>query len=255
VIDYIEVLAPAAASASSACPDDTHITGGGFLAIPASGSAHAIQPIDSADANSDPDDGFSASVQFAGNAYVGLYTYGLCSEARIRYPTVTAPAQQHSVSKATARCPGSTHVTGGGGSVSGAVASAFINSSYPVDGGDGDRLPDDGWRVRVYNSGDFAQTLTVAALCRRRPVSYSAAKTTLGPGVQASVKPKCAQGSHVLGGGGELNRLVTEGRLRAVYPNDTGDPDKVPDDGFVITGENQIAVSTYKRLTGYAICG
>ena len=81
--------------------------------------------------------------------------------ARKRVPPGTARS-------ATARCPRARHVSGGGGALSGPIADGHLAASTPVDGGDRDRVPDDGWRVTAHNDAGGAKTLRAFAICVRR---------------------------------------------------------------------------------------
>jgi hypothetical protein len=56
-------------------------------------------------------------------------------------------------------------VTGGGAYVSGPADTAHMAVSRPIDGGDGDRVPDDGWEATVSSDGALPQTATVHAIC------------------------------------------------------------------------------------------
>jgi hypothetical protein len=61
----------------------------------------------------------------------------------------------------TAMCPPRFHVSDGGFS----LQDGAVFASVPVDGGDADHAPDDGWRVRVKNAGTMASRLDVFAVC------------------------------------------------------------------------------------------
>ncbi len=67
---------------------------------------------------------------------------------------------------ATARCPPSRHVTGGGVRIPHPGPSA-ISSSYPADGKDGDPVPDDGWSSTAINDSNQQATATFYAFCRK----------------------------------------------------------------------------------------
>ena len=57
--------------------------------------------------------------------------------------------------EATARCRNGESVVGGAAYNQGVYADeAYVTSSGPVDLGDADKLPDDGWRAEVNNNAD-----------------------------------------------------------------------------------------------------
>jgi hypothetical protein len=76
---------------------------------------------------------------------------------------VTAPATRTAV----ARCRGNRVVAGGGVFVNGNVSEAEVTLSAPVDLGDGNGAPDDGWTARVLNETGAAKSLSVFAICGR----------------------------------------------------------------------------------------
>ena len=67
---------------------------------------------------------------------------------------------------ATPHCPPSRHVTGGGVKIPHPGPSAVI-SSYPVDGNDGDPVPDDGWSSTAVNDSSKKARATFYAFCRK----------------------------------------------------------------------------------------
>ena len=82
------------------------------------------------------------------------------------YKQVRANSQAHE----NVRCPAGTKVIGGGVSSSAGFSSGsgmMINSSYPLDSGDGGNRPEDGWRgsVDVFQNAD-GEFIGVWAICR-----------------------------------------------------------------------------------------
>jgi hypothetical protein len=133
-------------------------------------------------------------------------------------------------------------------------ANNHINSSHPIDGGDGDRVPDDGWRVRVF-SGTGSPSLYVVC-ARHVDLSYRKSKpVTTGTGSESSRTKTRNVGCgrrHVVGGGARLSGLINRGRLVASGPVDAGDADEIPDDRWLSKAYNLGGIST--KLTGFAIC-
>lgn len=65
----------------------------------------------------------------------------------------------------TTKCAGTRHVTGGGGYLTGNSEEAHLVASRPVDLGDADAVPDDGWKVKASNTTGPAKTLLSYAIC------------------------------------------------------------------------------------------
>jgi hypothetical protein len=99
-----------------------------------------------------------------------MSTNAVCRRAG-RVQTVTA-AHPHiadgNASAAVARCASNRHVIGGGGRLTGSIASGNLAASRPLDGRDRGVVPDDGWKVVGFNSGGAPKRLVAYALCVRR---------------------------------------------------------------------------------------
>jgi len=139
-----------------------------------------------------------------------------------------------------ARCPKDTHVTGGGATFHGV---GRLVSSYPFDGPDANRVPDDGWAVRYYNlSTTNPAYLYVDAIClARKRLRYK--KAFGAPSVE------CPNGGHLTGGGIRHPRGVASSAwMNTSAPIDTtGDIDSIPDDIWY-------ARATVYPRTVYGIC-
>jgi len=65
------------------------------------------------------------------------------------------------------QCPDAKHATGGGVFSSGGYNESTINSTYPIDDGDSDLTPDDGWGGYVDNYiADAAVTARAYVICK-----------------------------------------------------------------------------------------
>ena len=75
-----------------------------------------------------------------------------------------------SVGAVTAKCPRRTAVVGGGFFKNGVAIQSRMVSSQPVDRGDDDSAPDDGWSVQMFNEPGGANTNspTAYAVCLER---------------------------------------------------------------------------------------
>jgi hypothetical protein len=151
------------------CPSGLSVLGGGVEPIggPEVWAINSTLPFDdSSDADSFPDDGWRDYMLFGGDSVSRSYLVQvICGEDLPAYETKEASlAAGFDSKKATAKCQ-SGHVTGGGVLISGASDEAYVVASYPIDGADKDRAPDDGWRGFGLNAEGSAKTLTAYAIC------------------------------------------------------------------------------------------
>ena len=64
-----------------------------------------------------------------------------------------------------ARCDAGEHVTGGGVNGSRVASDMNLYGSYPIDLGDPDAIPDDGWQGNAYNRSGVPKVLRAYAIC------------------------------------------------------------------------------------------
>jgi hypothetical protein len=99
-----------------------------------------------------------------------------------------------------ARCPGRTHVYGGGMVV--LFQEGIVNASYPIDLGDRGRTPDDGWAVYYDNyDTNSPADVTIRAICGKTMPSYRRVGFTVGAGRAATRRVRCPNGWFAWGGG------------------------------------------------------
>lgn len=144
-----------------------HVLGGGVEGSPSLDShVSSAVPIDGPDPDSVPDDGWRGSGALLEGTNGELYVYQACATGpRPAYRSAkaqVAPIDQRTV---TVRCKRDEHVSGGGAYVSGPADDTHMAASRPIDGGDLDQVPDDGWRATVSNDGAVFQTAAVKAIC------------------------------------------------------------------------------------------
>jgi hypothetical protein len=90
-------------------------------------------------------------------------------------------------------CPAGADVSGGGGDISGPVASTFLNESYPVAG--------EGWRVEG-SSTSGARQLTGWAICdSNRSLEVAVSQTALQSNSYTYTTPSCPASTEAIGGG------------------------------------------------------
>ena len=64
-------------------------------------------------------------------------------------------------------CPHGTRVTGGGTDIDGGTPDFEVHEGYPVDQGDADTIPDDGWQSTAYNDGSgVTRHMKTFAICK-----------------------------------------------------------------------------------------
>jgi hypothetical protein len=160
--------AEAARTRSVGCANDAyHATTGGASIVSRGSWVASSSPVDGKDADGQPDDAWRSSV-FDGAGGTGRFRVDVVCvlQQAVAYrdgATVAVPAGG-SVT-ATVRCPRRAPVVGGGAKVTGPADGVRLVSTAPIDGNDADRIPDDGWRVRVQNLSDTDEDVTPHATC------------------------------------------------------------------------------------------
>jgi len=98
-------------------------------------------------------------------------------------------------------CPGKTRVVSGGLG-SDAASSTFTFNGVPYDDGDGDKKPDDGWRLIGTNYAAGKVKIEGEAVCTKKlKPSYPAESQKVGAHSQAAVAVTCPGDRVAVGGG------------------------------------------------------
>ncbi len=239
------------ASSIAGCgPDDRHIVGGGVhLVGPDPEEAVASTwPYDWTDADDEPEDGWRASGR---SAVAGtLETFAICkSEPQPDYLGGEVANSASSVRLAEQGCGGGT-VFGGGGFI--ATTGSYLTQSYPIDKGDANSKPEDGWAIKLYDTQGGAGVMHIRAVCGNGNASYKTEKKSFQPGEDEAAVAGCPSGTHVSGGGAKVSGPGAEVSLGGTFPYDDNDPNTTPDDGWRASGFNDSAEN--QKLTTYAIC-
>ena len=155
----------------------------------------------------------------------------------------------------TAMCPAGTQVIGGGGWVSDSFnGESSLMASFPIDGPDRGKRPDDGWRV-LGNNNSTATVLEVQAwaVCadRGRYAYRTSPVSNVNNAAQASNIAVCAVGEKVTGGGGSVTGTHVEIELGGTIPEDV-DVDNVFDNGWSVVFNNDSGVQ--QQFQAFAIC-
>jgi hypothetical protein len=148
---------------SAQCPAGQEIVGGGAFIATTDSFVNASYPVQG---------GWKTRVHDTVGGAGGMETYAICRPNARVDAQVVATAHRGvapgSVVTATAACSSNRHAIGGGGRFTGPIAEARLAASRPVDGGDADSVPDDGWRVAGYNASGTTKTLWAYAVCVTR---------------------------------------------------------------------------------------
>jgi hypothetical protein len=152
--------------------------------------------------------------------------------------------------KATATCPSSRHVAGGTFAIYDpeSTDTFIVNGSLPVDLGDGDHQPDDGWRVKGSYIPAHAGAATTA-MCTEEDYRYRVKHQPVAVGYPPEVRVGCGGDNwHVTGGGASI---PTGNNLTESFPFDSDDSRGRPDDGWAATA---YVDNLDVRLSVYAVC-
>jgi hypothetical protein len=173
LVDYATHLenvavGPTSEGSSVECPNGMHPLGGGVrsVGVPTAWSINSLDPFDTGDMDSLPDDAWRAFMAYGGPTTSSFLVDVTCSDdlPAYRSKSFALPVDLDGL-KAKVRCPAGTRVTGGGGFISGNSLEAQLSATKPKDFGDRDKVPDDGWAVRALNFEGADKMLTVHAVC------------------------------------------------------------------------------------------
>lgn len=198
---------------------------------------------------------------------VGTDASVVCKRMTLKYVTRTGtlPATPGPLTL-TAKCPPGMHVTGGGAVASdgGDPQGAYVSQQYPIDGGDANTKPDDGWRASFY--GSTQPGTKVIAICARTKQTYESRAQQapeqdlhmdagwVGIGYVVS----CPADRHVFSMGAFIGGSPGEVRVHSMYTSDAfdlapnADANTVPDDNVGMSFSNRSSSS--QPTNGWAIC-
>lgn len=242
------------------CGSGRRVTGGGAKlgGDPAAKFIEASLPRDVYLEYGDADDVHDDSWDASGYGPDGksVTAFGICLrpgdfDAKLKYVYRDVPDSSTGNRSAQVGCGGRYHAVGGGGLI--APSESWISSSYPIDGGDRGKTPDDGWKVRVFDPVGGVGGFVIEVICMRgADLRYVKRKAGgVADGESAGPRARCGT-RHVVGGGLRIGGASDLGRAASSYPFDGADAKQVPDDGWKAIGYNASGPST--PVTTYAIC-
>lgn len=152
----------------------------------------------------------------------------------------------------TAKCSNSRQVSGGGVFVSTAQHESNVSRSFPIDDGDADKAPDDGWSVRVWTRQGLGGSTTAYAICTKHPgISYRSKRVLLQADTTPQPFAQCPQSDPALSAGLKLPGPVDHSVVNSLDIYDGGDADIAPDDGAQARLAN---ILDNRSARVYAIC-
>ena len=162
-LKYVQVDVPDSASShrtsTDTCAGKGRPTGGGGLIATTGSYLSSTFPIGK--------HAWSIAAFDAINGFGGMTSDFACLSSRKIFQTGRSKSVHAGAVKAiTAKCPAHSHVTGGGADFVATAGAGKQLASYPVDGGDRDKVPDDGWRVQGRNLTAASIFLDAWAICK-----------------------------------------------------------------------------------------
>jgi hypothetical protein len=216
--------------------------------------AYGFPGDDSNDPDEKPDDWWSGAARSLGPTDLRLTTYATCKTHRpgqLKYVLETTGSVPVGGTYASeVMCPAGTGVVSGGTD----MYRGRQSISAPLDGNDQDRVPDDGWRVKVLNEESISPQPSVHAICISSGVlAYSKETGTVRAQKAKQVRKDCPPSTAVIGGGWKVNGApLTHWVSSSRFADTRADADKVPENRWTIKATNDAAQGT--RATVYAIC-
>jgi hypothetical protein len=234
------------------CPRGKSPTGGGYQLSSGMGfdqyEVAASKPFNSADKGRTPDDGWEVRGQQADHGATAS-SYAICAAGKHVYVAKAEHAED--LSRARVKCPGRSHVLGGGGTLGKPATSALI-ASFPIDTGDQDTKPDDGWEAWGYAPVD--DKLRAFAVCSHHKPAYHVATDSLNPGSGSRLSAMCDAGQHLLGVGGRAGSAPSQTALVQLAAPDDFNHDQVYDEAGAIFATNALTATSAVDSQAYAIC-
>lgn len=235
------------------CPGRKHASGSGFGTVSTTaGPLNRSLPIDRGDRDRQPDDGWIVTRTDEPGAPVGTsFVHVMCDSKQRAYQSAVRRIADGAAKTVKARCGRSQHVSGGGAVLLGAPIHGEIESTYPFDGGDRGRKPDDGWAIRASNLDHQPQRLKVVAVCASAGLKYRSESAPLLGGGYHGISPECGD-QHLIGMGARIRSSSESSRLENLDPVDgVSDSDSAPDDYAIGDGSSEAADGT---MTVFGIC-
>jgi hypothetical protein len=248
-ISYVSVSKQAPASRQTAvvsrCPAGTVVLGGG---VSHSGGGvddevATTAPFDGRDRDRRPDDGWIGEVNL-GSTGLTITAYAICGPfGGINYPSRAKTVRARTRGRIFVACPeGHTLVGGGVRTVGTSTRTVVAETTRDLT-----QFPNR-WRGAVNNGLRKGTTFTAYAICMRADVSgvWADVGSSAGSGQTITESDFCGL-QHAVSGGGSITGGL-QGELASLRPQDSGDGDSVPDDGWELWTNNETSEDLDRRL-------
>lgn len=239
-------------TATASCPAGAHTYGGGEKN--ASGfdtvTVRHSYPHDDADANNDPDDGWSAMIRNGSDSQRSASVIAICAAPNPTYRRTTFQALASTQTQTPeVLCPAGDRTYSGGESGSRRTA---VSSSFPIDRPeDADTKPDDGWGVRIDNFTSQQRRITEYVICGNKSPSYPTTSANFFPNQTMPPDTACPVGTHVYGGGVKTSGGFGKVGVNTIAPfAATGAPD---DRWRIVLDSHEASIPLVYH--SHAICG
>ncbi len=236
------------------CPSGSQASGGGVFGkgVYDQQQINSLQPYDGDDGNDTPDDGWLALMdnQAAGKVPVKLHV--VCSGKEHTYAESSSIAINSGQTQSASLTCATGRAVAGGIEAGGGDDQQNLVRSHPIDTGDMDSVPDDGWLVTSHNVSVGQRSFRVHVVCAAGNYEYVSKDKGIDGGERGKAKARCPGGSHVVGGGVDATGVLADAHLQSTYPRDLRDKGKVPDDAWQVRVDDLGAGG--RTLTVHAIC-
>jgi hypothetical protein len=131
--------------------------------------------------------------------------------------TIKVPASKSKT--LTATCPKGTHALGGGEQNQEPYNSVFLRQTYPFDGADKDKKPDDGWRTRVQNREAHKVSVNTQAVCGKELPKYVVVRFLAPSGLETGQETASCPPETFVYAGGMSAPAKSNVAINATFPN------------------------------------
>ena len=236
------------------CPSGTHASGGGVLGKGAydQQQINSIELYDGDDANDEQDDGWIVLMDNQAAEEVPVKVHVVCSSKEHTYAEGNSVAVSSGQTQTATLTCGDGHAIAGGMKAGGGIDQQNLVRSHPIDSGDLDSEPDDGWQVTSHNVSVGQRSFRVQIVCAKGDYEYVSKAKGIDADQRGTVQARCPGGSHVVGGGANATGTLSGLHLQSTYPRDLGDKGKVPDDAWQVRADDLDIGG--RTVTAHAIC-
>jgi hypothetical protein len=239
------------------CPPHTHLVApaGKTNGTYGETALTSIYPKDDGDADKKPDDIAAAQADDFVAPQRTLKVRATCARGKFKYVDWTIVTPSEGYNFASAICPAGTQVTGGGVRPRGGFGTQYPVSTRPIDLGDADNDPDNGWLATVYNASQTSRRSTIYAICGKGSYSYAFPQNSpAAAGAQQTVQTPCPADTITIGGGTDTSGPPSTVHINtSASLNEVASPDPAPDDAWSSTVDN--SDTSEHPVSTYAICG